>query len=231
MDKKKKILIDQPGFWGDIIFVMAIAQKYVNEGYIVDFPVYDEYINASIQKYFPTVNILPLSSFENNGYEILINKIDAEEYTILPLRESPNRGFNRHMENKYTILGLPVDLWREIDITRDYEVEKELLNILEINDGDKFNFINENHQPSFVKKTIPVNNEFRNVYMEKIKNFSIFDWIGVMERAQTIHTVGTSIIFLLEILKANPKEMHIYQRNDKNHSTYDYLLKRDFKYH
>ena len=69
------------------------------------------------------------------------------------------------------------------------------------------------------------------IYMNKIENYTIFDWIGVMEKAQSIHTVGTSIVFLMDAFDSMPKEMHLYSRIDKPHSTYDFLLKKEYIYH
>lgn len=67
--------------------------------------------------------------------------------------------------------------------------------------------------------------------MSKIDGYSIFDWIGIMVNAQSIHTVGTSLVFLMDIIISMPSDMHIYRRTDKDHSTYNYLLTKKYIYH
>jgi len=226
----KKILIDQPGFIGDIIFVMSIAQKYVNDGYIVDFPVFPEHMeNPSIQKYFPTINFISTNDFpEYNKYCGGIKGVEDDKYISIPLRASATRRPNQHMKEKYEFLGLDFNMWRDMKINRDYDAEKELLNHLEITDGQEFNLINENHMFFFEKISIPVNKDEKNIFMSKIDGFSLFDWIGVMEKAKSIHTVGTSIIFLMDIYDTMPKDMQFYPRNDKSYSSYDYLLTKNY---
>jgi len=233
----KKILVIQPYYLGDIIFVMAAVQKYVNEGYNVIFPVRDEYLN--LKKNFPTVNIISINQIPN-----LIEKyssiqiIEDEEYITLPFHKSIIRESEHfHMKNKYNYVDLPLETWRNIQITRDYEKEKELLNYLNIQDGDKYNLINEFHRPFFQRTPIVVNNGNKNIYMNKIDGYSLLDWIGVMEKAQSIHTVATSIIFLLDAMDIMPEDMQIYRRFNENtggyydHSAYSYLLNKKYIYH
>ena len=227
----KKILIDQPGFLGDIIFVMAIAQKYANDGNVVDFPVFAEHmVNPSIQKYFPTINFISMDDFTQYNKYHGVSVVEDEEYRSVPLRGSASRRSNQHMKEKYEFLGLDFNMWRDIKITRDYDAEKELLNHLEITDGQEFNLINENHMFFFEKISIPVNKDEKNVFMSKIDGFGLFDWIGVMEKAKSIHTVGTSIIFLMDIYDTMPKDMQFYPRNDKSYSSYDYLLTKNYRF-
>ena len=64
--------------------------------------------------------------------------------------------------------------------------------------------------------------------MTSISGFSLFDWHLVIEKATEIHTVGTSINYLIELLDINSKEVNLYKRlPDENHfHNYDYILKR-----
>jgi hypothetical protein len=58
-----------------------------------------------------------------------------------------------------------------------------------------------------------------------MEGYSLFDWAAVMEQAVEIHTVSTSIIYLLELLHLRA---HIYIRrpDERSHSYYDYLLEQ-----
>jgi hypothetical protein len=232
----KKILINQPYYLGDIIFVMAIAQKYVNDGYEVIFPVRDEYIN--LKKNFPTVNIILLSEFPefekyNNSNEI----IEDDKYRALPLQKSHMRHLNEHMREKYACVGLPLEMWRNIQIVRDFETESKLFVEIGLKLDDKYNLINEFHRPFFQRTPIIVENEYKNIYMSKIDGYGLLDWIGVMEKSQSIYTVATSIIFLIDSIETMPNDIHIYRRYNENtggyhdHLTYKYLLEKKYNYH
>lgn len=230
--RKKRILLDQPRYLGDIVFVMAIAQKYANEGYVVDFPLEDEYYFQSLNEYFPNINFIRLSEFFDYKKYSGLRMIEDDEYIYLPLAESWQRVSYPHMRDKYECLGLKYDMWHDITIKRNFDKEKKIFEILQINADEKYNLINENHSKKFIKTNILVNNGAKNVYMKKIEGYSIFDWIGVMEKAQSIHTVGTSIIFLLDVVQTMPDDMHIYKRQGLNdHSPYNYLLNKKYIYH
>jgi len=235
----KKVLINQPYFLGDIIFVMALIQKLVTDGYEVIYPVRDEYMN--LQKNFPTVNMVALSRFSKYEHYNRVEPLYVDnEYQVISLRHSFTRkGLPYHMNNKYECMGLPVDMWRDIKIIRDFETENKLFNVLELKSDEKYNLINKNHRPFFRNNGQPiiVENGFRNITMEMIEGFSLLDWIGVMEKAQSIHTVATSNQYLMETIPTMPKEMHIYRRYNENnntywdHSSYEFLFKGNYIWH
>jgi sucrose-6-phosphate hydrolase SacC (GH32 family) len=187
----------------------------------------------SIVKYFEHTNIyfFPIEKYDNYLTYSGSQMFEDDVYTFIPLRESSTRCGYQHMKEKYELLGFPFEMWHNLIINRDYDAEKRLFDELGLVDGDKYNFINENHQPTFIKIPIYVDNEHKNVYMNKIGEFTMFDWIGVMERAQSIHTIGTSLIFIIDALQTMPEDLHIYSRLDKGHNTYDYLLKKTYIYH
>ena len=64
--------------------------------------------------------------------------------------------------------------------------------------------------------------------MRSIPGFSLFDWSLVIEKATEIHTVGTSINYLIELLEIEGKEVVLYKRlPDENHyENYDYILEK-----
>ena len=86
--------------------------------------------------------------------------------------------------------------------------------MLGIKQGEKFNLINCNFY-SFENRTINlnINNKLKNIEMKFIPTFNLLDWSGIIEEAENIYTVNTSIIFLLEVLELKAKEIHLYSRN------------------
>jgi hypothetical protein len=233
----KKILFNQPYFLGDIIFVMALIQKYVNDGYDILYPVRDEYYN--LQKNFPTVKMIPLSKFPEyekyNTHQVIV---EDSVYIVLSLRYSYERVTTQHMKNKYECVGLPMKMWRDIKIVRDYNMENKLFIELGLKPDEKYNLINEFHRPFFHRTPIIIKNEYKNIYMSKLGNYSLLDWIGIMEKAQSIHTIATSLIFLMDSIDTMPKDMYLYRRykgEEHNggywdHSDYNYLLNKNYIY-
>jgi len=235
----KKYLVIQPYFLGDILFVMAAVQKYVNDGYDVIYPVRDEYLN--LKKNFPTVNMVSINQIPNliEKYSD-VNSIEDDEYITLPFHKSILRETEDfHMKNKYEYLNLPMEMWRKIQISRDIEKETQLFSELGLKHGDKYNLINEFHRPFFHRTPIVVEGEYKNIYMSQLDGYSLLDWIGIMEKAQSIHTVATSIIFLMDSIDSMPNEMHLYRRyrgEEHNggywdHSAYNYLIIKNYIYH
>ena len=49
--------------------------------------------------------------------------------------------------------------------------------------------------------------------MKFIPMFNLLDWACIIEEADNIYSVNTSIIFLLEVLELKAKEIHLYSRN------------------
>ena len=132
-----------------------------------------------------------------------------------------------------------VNLWRNVEIIRDYKKEDELFKYLELSKNEEYNLINRNHRPRVRNdgQPIKVDNGFRNVNMNIIEGYSLIDWIGVMVNAKSIHTVATSILFVMEVIDEMPEDIHIYKRcNEKanslwDHTDYAYLFNKDYIYH
>lgn len=229
----RKIYIYQPRYLGDVIFVMAIAQKYLKNGYEVIFPVEDAYLRvASIEKNFPGINFIALSKFKpfkNKGFD---GPFEVNDGLVLDV--GTTNKVRNHMGEKYTRLNLPINLWREIKIQRDLTAENKLIERLGIKKNEKFNLINEYYSD---KKTASMNpeiiNNYKNIYLEKIEGFSLFDWMGVIEKSESIHTVHTSIQYIIDVMDGITKDIHIYPRVEiyEPHSYYDYLFEKKYIYH
>jgi len=64
------------------------------------------------------------------------------------------------------------------------------------------------------------------ISMTIIDGYSLFDWATILQNASAIHTVNTSIIYLLEMLDLKAPEVHLYQRSipGQTFAGIDYLL-------
>jgi hypothetical protein len=229
----KKYLFNQPAGLGDILLLMAIAQKWKNEGHAIIWPIDPVY--GDIGYSFPEIKFLPQHLFFlYNYYDAKHFIFEDDEYKSFPFRWADfilNGKSNEAtcMKDKYTIVDLPFEMWRTYKISRNFEKETELYKLLKIEENEEFNFINENQTRLYQKTKIEVNNGLRNVYMNAIPGYNMFDWMKIIYKAKTIHTVSTALVLLIERLEDIPAiEQHIYPRIWDAHRKDPYEFTRYF---
>lgn len=210
---KKEIIINQFFGIGDILFIEPIMRYYFQQGHKVTVPILYKYLD--IQRNIPYVNFVD-KNFYNIDYEEQ-KIIETDNHIILPMRWSKeffNSPLKETMRNKYRMVGIELEEWRNLTWLRHRWREKLLREILCINNNEKYNLINCNFF-SFENKTTKINceNNYRNIEMRFIPGFNLLDWANVIENAENIHSVNTSILFLLESLNLKAKEIHLYSRN------------------
>lgn len=211
-----KLIINQPFGLGDIIFLQGLVEKLRQDNNII-FPVADEYY--WIQDYLGRENVhFPRRSQYPINYE---DASMREDY--LPLRFSTQvlRGLAPHdyshdhtvMEDKYTLMNEDYSSWRSFPIKRNYKKEQELIDHLGL-DGNDYIFVNENFGSNAVGGgSIKIENiEGKIVKMSIIDGYSMFDWMGVLEKCKAFHTVDTSIVWLIDYLKLEGEKV-IYPRH------------------
>jgi hypothetical protein len=228
MKFKKNIIINQFIGLGDILFIIPICDYYYNLGHNIIFPINEEFLN--IQKNFKHIQFV-----NKNNYHIDYESneiVEYEDYTILPLRFSNNILNNGNpetcMSDKYQFLNLPLDIWKNLKWERDFEKENELYyDVLGLKDGEEYNLINTSF--SMDKNiNLNLNNGLKNINMKILKDFNLLDWYKVITNASSIHTVGTSIIFIIEVMKTT-NDLNLYRREgEKDFSFYLYLLEKKY---
>ena len=216
---------------GDILFTQSIAQDYIDQGNTVIWPVESVYV--PLAKHFPNISIID-KSLMNIDYG-LASAIDIGGTSIVPICYSIpvlNVPAADCMRSKYWLLGKNWELWKNnCKIIRDYTAEQKLYsNILGIEPDEQYNLISENFRIGGMKsRPIQVDNGLRNIYMSIIPEFTLIDWLLVMQRATTIHAVASSNVYLFELfpMKAHSlNQIYLYIRrpDEQNHKNYDYIL-------
>ena len=227
------VVINQPQGLGDIIFCMAIAEQLKSLGHDrVIWPVNSVYKN--IAKHFPQVDIIDI-----NLCRIDYNRKDfyetPEGYTVIPLRWSESLMKVRTtecMRSKYLMAGLDMELWRTCTVKRDYLNELALMKRLGIVEGDVFALVNTHFKTSN-KGLVRINNpKMRVIDMKTIEGFTMIDWSSIIELATEIHTVGTSINYLIELLQPKARSIHVYVRHpdERDFKNYDYIFSEKLPY-
>lgn len=236
---KKEVVFNQTAGLGDVLFIEPIYRHYFDKGYKVIAPVNDDII--WIQEYIPYVEFYKKSQFKysyetveqpNDGRLHLPTRFSHPLLRSYDLHYGDQRQF--WMPDKYEYLGLPVDLWRTLKFERNKEREQALFDLVVGNKDDPYDFINPYFGGSFEKVNISKINVikaelkrnesgdlimdshldmslWRNIEMQKIEGFTMLDWGMVIEEAETIHTVETSLLYYVESLKFSG-EKHLYPR-------------------
>lgn len=224
---KKTCLIHQPAGVGDIFFCIYIALHYRKLGYNIIWPILTHlmYINDYIS--YDNINFVDINSdftkkdYYNKGWNM--DMVLSDEFIYLPLSTaSYNVNTKYVMRAKYELVGLDFRNWSQVfEYKRNYKKENELYyDVLKLKDDSEYNFINRRYGtvPDSKENTnVMSNNNLQNITMEVVKDYSIFDWMKVIQNASYIFTVDTSILFLMEKIELNSKCLNLWRRGD----TYD----------
>ncbi len=222
-------IILQPHGIGDHIFCQSLVKQICDLDSIM-WPVLPHFIEG-LKVAYPDIFWMPFGVFgpqiENCKQDRLING-----NRIIPIRwaDQLTKVLYKHcMRSKYYLYGLDWHSWRNFTFQRNHEAEQRLFERLGLKEGVPFRLINKRFTSLESKAVqIPESEEIQNIEMTSIPGFSLFDWSMVIEKATEIHTVGTSINYIIELLDIAAKEVVLYKRlPDENHyQNYDYILER-----
>jgi len=214
----KNCLIHQPIGLGDILFVQGIVKHLIDDGWTVHYPVHPFYYEL-VSSYIKLDGLIwyqeggnyPLSEYY--GYE---KEYRGQNRWYLPLTWADCYNRTQPMISKYFYANVPVDDWRKgLNIQRNLEREKALID--KYNLHEDFIIINEHyHQPPLSNiRPIDIKSDLNKIKMSYENDFNngfhLFDWIGALEKAKEIHTVGTSVAYLVDKYCLN-NSIYCYER-------------------
>ena len=139
-----------------------------------------------------------------------------------------------HGHIKYNFCDMEYHDWKDYVAFRRFEDrECALIEHLGLNILEPYNLINKScGTPPHCeyRNNIKPDNDYKNVYMEPIEGFSLFDWLKVCEHAKEIHTMETGLWYLLD--KINLENVYIYSKytsewNPEKHLPDDFSYMRD----
>lgn len=215
----KPLLVNQFFGLGDIIYIQALLTELSKSRKII-FPIADEYfwvtkylipnnnieyvLKSSIENIvnlnnpFPSENYLPLR-WATQIYHELAPTDYSHDYTV--------------MEDKYRLLNMDPKKWISYDFVRNFHNENELY-IDKVSNKD-YALINKHFGSSIVGVGVSnFNVDYNNIVtLEKYKNYTLMDWIKVIEEAKEIHTVSTSIVYLVDKYARKDCNINVYSRN------------------
>lgn len=200
-----KVIINQPFGIGDILFLSPLVAQLDVEHII--WPVNDHYYWIKDYIYIDNLIFIKSSEFNLLNYEGYVEVPLQYAYSLIPHADDC-------MQAKYMLLNADQELWRTISFNRNQEKESKLKQYLNILPNDEFIFINNHFAgPEYnYKVDIKLKTNLRIVYQEYIEGFTLLDWCGVLEQAKEIHTVSTSLFFVIESLNLKNTPLHLYPR-------------------
>jgi len=248
-----KVVIKQPAGLGDIFFCLKIAYTF-HKGFNCDviwpvIPQYEwikDYINYPFihfinqEEDYPLKNKINQTLFPQTSLLPDIRVLELEEndkqYILVPLQHADwvSPGISV-MDAKYKFVNLDLDDWQEFfEFERNIEKENKLYyEVLGLTDESEYVFVNKQFGSPPDTQTcsyIDVSKFSNYVEMSYLEDYSLFDWCKVIENAKEIHTVETSLNFIID--KINPKgKLEMYSKhNPPSYNHVQHLFKANWNY-
>lgn len=200
---KKKLGIIQSRGLGDLVIALPIARWYYNQGWDIYWPI-DQQFLKDMQAGAPWVNWVPVPYDPPGRYfydvpvERLKNlKVDEtlclyQHLTGHPFSEEKYFQFTSFDQYKYIKAGVPfLEKWKLADcITRNPQREAALKEAVVENP----NYVVAHLEGSTVKASFDpsiVPQGWQTIEIHPIQGFTLWDWLGVIEGAQSIICVDS----------------------------------------
>lgn len=219
----KICLIYQPLGLGDIFWVQQIVDTFIKDGYVVYYPVGDIYYDI-VSSYIKKKNLIWVREEENfplKQYYGQVNFHQTETELYVPLshadRYIPNCSV---MISKYYFLSIPIgDYRKHFKIERNYGRENNLIQKYGL--VDDYILVNNSFGTESQDRDIKIENDtkvhYMNIQEDRKNGFHIFDWIMALENAKQIHTVETSLCYLIDKYCLN-NQIHMYEKRTSSQS-------------
>jgi hypothetical protein len=244
---KRIALIDQARGLGDIFFLQKAVYEISERMDNIIWPIHPkynylhEYLITPKTSYFS----FPLNEAEFSESVKIWHKVLYDNYKSNTFSSTPVSGgvihyypfrtssFNSNdidiMYSKYKILNISFDDWQKyFQFKRKLDREDSLRKKYGIERGEKFIFVNTMYFTSpYNTYKINLESEYKIIYNDG-SPCHIFDFCWLLENAQEIHTVETSMCYLVEVLNTTDK-IYCYPRlrkgGEKMYQNFDYINK------
>lgn len=192
--KGDKLLIIQPGHFGDIIICLPIA-KYYSSFYQVEWycpkKYHELFRNVDYCKPVDRVDFgkIPYDAVLDLSFGLLNG--DINDWWVLNEHK-----FNSFIEAKYFIAGLDLKNRWNLEIDHDKAKEQRLLEKLNPSGGEYALC----HEQSDYKRKYTFNTNLNKILFGPITGYNIFDWYEVIVNASEIHCIDSSLANYVEVI-------------------------------
>jgi len=203
----ESLSVKQQGGLGDIFFIQKLC-KVFSQQYDVYHYVTSSMWNAGCDQLETPVSCGPSISIPSNS---LVYDCSAQ---------ANGRPQSEVMTSKYDGAGVSWDDWRDyFKYKRDHDRENTLRDRL-VKDGEPFILANRSYSFNKVHKgvdlTIPKDYDGKVIWMDLGVTQKIFDWCWMIENAEQIHIVETSINYIIDTLDLKAETLVCHPRHFKN---------------
>lgn len=221
---------------GDVLFTQSLMHDFINEGYRVIWPVQNHFVSWLSYAY-PDICFIPETLVKPELFELKKDCV-VNDVRILPIRFAEHimgRPYKFHMVSKYEMFGKDWQMWKRDALPkRNITKEKELRAELGITKGMKYNFV-QTRFGSNGQYHLPITptNDYPNIEMRLNDGYSLFDYMGCLENAESIFVVSSATLYLIECMELRATEIHIYNRTpiEKNLDYVRFLFTKDYILH
>jgi hypothetical protein len=231
-------LIKQPAGLGDIFFLQKVAYALsLNAGTTITWPVIDEFLWIKEYLEAPYVNFISVNSdfpLKEEYHQQNPNLRQVGDTYIIPFQHADwlYPGISV-MDAKYRLIDLDFSDWADFFVfNRNYKRENELSKELGIIDSEKYILVNRRFaSPPDIQECENIPREFggkRVIEMGIKPGFTLFDWCYIIEHANEIHIVDSSICFIIDKLQLNTEMIYLYTKPNHVGTSY-HLFKTKYK--
>jgi hypothetical protein len=198
-----KLIIGQPGAFGDILICAPIAKYYAVRGHQVYWPIGTEHL--SIVEQFPYVKAIPLPTIplvtHPDQGEVLFssrmmmskNLADSMGATYMDLGDRPPTPLLNNEtveEKKYRIAKVPFEEKYNLSWIRNTKKEDELFKL--VTNSPNYVFAHLDQSDGTASK-LPQENNSDIVKCEPVNGYNILDWYKVIANAKNIYCIESSL--------------------------------------
>lgn len=211
----KKVLIKQPAGIGDVFYLQKMAHLLRENGYSIIWPLRSDIL--WIKDY---IDGIEFCSVDDDFYakEFYLNTrefvVESEDFLFLSPDGIQFQG-KRIMESKYLMIGqTDSDWYNYFNFNRNIDKENTLYyDVLGLTDKTQYVFVNKFSNTDIRKSNVIDHLKFDlpTVELKIIEGYTLFDWCKVLENANEIHTVHTSINYVIDKLNLKAKVYRMYQ--------------------
>lgn len=210
----KKLLLIQPGAFGDIFVCAPIAKWYADKGYKVYWPARDKFISTI--KYFDYVKPIILSDEilhtdwlrsdvmkilpTINQYDKVLNLADRGPHST-----AQKVGLENFEQCKYRLSQVPIEEKNNLVWTRNFEKEQELEKLLNVKGDYCVAHLTNSHgdRAAMPEQELPL------IEIIPVKGFNIADWYSIIQKAKKVYCVESGVHQFIDGTLKTYSENHI----------------------
>lgn len=204
IERDKKLLMIQPGAFGDLFLCAPIAKWYFDRGYEVHWPVSKKFYDALEPFYYVTRHLLPDTTLDSDWLksDTMLALENASEYDkVINLADrgphpTAQRFGEKFDECKYRIAGVPISQKRTLTWIRSLSREIDVFNKF-INDEEPFVLASlESSRGDHA--AMPKEETRKVVHVAEYGQYNIVDWYLIVMRAEAIYAVESAVQCFVE---------------------------------